>query len=217
MCVIALSGSLKRVLPLTQDNADIDSAPSQDALASVSKMLAQELRDIDTSAPHAHLPHAYAPRWSPALVEEHERIASGAQRVQGIDMSRYEAVDAPEEGSEDVVQYRNALQKAYAQSSYLTWREMNLGMLEKYGKNSWLISNSQLEHILKQLEVELAETKKTLVEEEGIRKTQQEAVAGEMLGLEESWKKGIGKIIETELAVEDLRQQILERRRAGAT
>jgi pre-mRNA-splicing factor SPF27 len=180
-------------------------------------LLAQELKTVDTSAPHEHLPHAYAPRWPSALVKEHSRIESGVDREQGVDMSRYEAIEVPEEDSGDSAEYRDALKKAYAQSSYLSWREMNLGMLEKYGKNSWLISNSQLEHILKQLEIELAESKRALAEEESLRKTQQEAVAGEMLGLDEGWKKGIGKIIETELAVEDLRQQILERRRATAS
>lgn len=131
-------------------------------------------------------------------------------------MTRYEAVDMPDE-SQDGAQYRDTLAKAYSQSSYLSWREMNLGMLEKYGKNSWLISNSQLEHILKQLEVELADTKKQLEEEEAVRRTQQEAVAGEMVGLQDGWKKGIGKLLETELAVEGLRQQILERRRAATS
>jgi len=42
-------------------------------------------------------------------------------------------------------------------------------------------------------------------------------VAEELRGLEEAWKKGVGRVLETEIATENLRQKILalERQRAG--
>jgi pre-mRNA-splicing factor SPF27 len=34
--------------------------------------------------------------------------------------------------------------------------------------------------------------------------------------LEETWSAGVGKVLQTQVAAEALKQQILERRRAGA-
>jgi len=95
-------------------------------------------------------------------------------------------------------------------------RQITLALLEKYGKNSWLIGNSQLEDILRGLEKELAETK---AEIDGVvieRKNAQEAVGGEVKGLEEAWRRGVGRVLETEVAAEGVRREILERRREGA-
>lgn len=90
-------------------------------------------------------------------------------------------------------------------------------MLEKFGKNAWLVGNSQLEDILKEIEAELAETRKQHEEVETLRRTQQESVLGEIKTLEDTWQKGVGRVLETEVAAEGLKQQqILERRRAGA-
>ena len=78
------------------------------------------------------------------------------------------------------------------------------------------MGNSQLEDILKEIEAELAETRKQHEEVETLRRTQQESVLGEIKTLEDTWQKGVGRVLETEVAAEGLKQQILERRRAGA-
>lgn len=91
-----------------------------------------------------------------------------------------------------------------------------LGLLEKFGKNAWLIGNAQLEDILKGIETELIDVRRQAEEVESLRRQQQESVAGEMGMLEETWKKGVGRVLETEVAAEGLKQQILEKRRAGA-
>jgi pre-mRNA-splicing factor SPF27 len=85
----------------------------------------------------------------------------------------------------------------------------NLELLDKWGKNAWLVGNHGLEGELKAVERELAETKRQIDVLTIARRGQQEAVAGEMKGLEEGWKKGVGRVLETEVAVEGLRQQIL--------
>jgi pre-mRNA-splicing factor SPF27 len=112
--------------------------------------------------------------------------------------------------------WREALQKAYTSQSYLVGRTTNLALLEKYGKNAWLIGNAQLEDVLRGLEMELGERK---AEVDGVvieRKNAQEAVGGEVKGLEEAWKRGVGRVLETEVAAEGVRREILERRREGA-
>jgi pre-mRNA-splicing factor SPF27 len=66
------------------------------------------------------------------------------------------------------------------------------------------------------LERELAERKVEIDEVVIERKNVQEAVGGEVRGLEETWKRGVGRVLETEVAVEGVRREILERRREGA-
>lgn len=130
-------------------------------------------------------------------------------------MSRYEVPSAPE--SNDVAEWRAALRQAYASSEYLSSRLTNLGLLETYGKNAWLIGNSQLEDILKVLEQEVSKAKTEVEEVEAARRRAQEGVKGEMEGLEQAWRTGVGRMIEVEVASEGLRREILERRRAAAS
>lgn len=90
----------------------------------------------------------------------------------GIDLARYEAsaLEAPERTSphsderdpELLVQWRQTLQRAYGLNTYLGGRLTNLSLLETYGKNAWLIGNSQLEDILKSLEADLAAAKRRM-------------------------------------------------------
>lgn len=47
------------------------------------------------------------------------------------------------------------------------------------------------------------------------RRRVQDEVGGELKGLEETWKRGVGRVLETEIATEGLRQQVLERQRGG--
>ena len=95
-------------------------------------------------------------------------------------------------------------------------RLTELGLLERFGKNAWLIGNSELEGILGGLERELADVRVQQEVVENERRMQQESVKGEIKMLEESWKTGVGRLLEVEVAAEGLKRQILERRRAGA-
>lgn len=150
------------------------------------------------------------------MAQELERKATGTA-LTGIDLSRYEAPEAPVRTSDtdapDLDAWRNTLKKAYASSSHLSKRHENLALLEEYGKNAWLIGNSQLEGILGGLEKELAETKEAAEEVNKQRKIAQEASAGELVSLEETWKRGVGAVLDVEVASEGLRVQILELRR----
>jgi pre-mRNA-splicing factor SPF27 len=78
------------------------------------------------------------------------------------------------------------------------------------------VGNSQLEDILKGIEAELADVRKQQEDIEILRRSQQDSASGEIKTLEETWKKGVGRVLETEVAAEGLKLQILEQRRAGA-
>ena len=48
------------------------------------------------------------------------------------------------------------------------------------------------------------------------RQRRQEDVRGEMEMLDETWRKGVGRLLETEVAVEELKREIREELRKGA-
>jgi len=132
--------------------------------------------------------------------------------VGGIDLTRYEAPEKPADDSE-IETWQKSLRQAYMSSSYLSGRLTNLSLLEEFGKNAWLISNSQLEDILRDLEKELSEQKEAAENINKSRKAAQEESRAELVGLEEAWKQGVGKTIEVQLATDGVRREILQRRR----
>lgn len=159
------------------------------------------------------------------IIQELDRVATKG-KLEGIDVSRYEAsaLEAPsntsphsdERNPQLLEQWRTTLQRAYGLKTYLDGRYTNLSLLETYGKNAWLISNAGLEEELKALQKEVEEMKNQseIVEEQ--RRARQANVKAEMEGLEDSWKKGVRGIVEVELASEQVRAEILTKRRAGA-
>jgi pre-mRNA-splicing factor SPF27 len=199
----------------------IDTEPTPSERASALALIASELGTQPTDD-HPSLPPLPPQHFSPLLESELLRI-SNKEPLKAIDLTRYEAVEPPstspdsdERSPSTLLAWREALQKAYTSQSYLVGRTTNLALLEKYGKNAWLMGNAQLEDLLRSLERELAERK---TEIDGVvleRKGAQEAVGGEVKGLEETWKRGVGRVLETEVAAEGVRKEILERRREGA-
>lgn len=149
------------------------------------------------------------------MITELDRVASKTP-LTTLSMSRYEAQETPDEhcGPERLLE---VLSNAYVSDAYLSIRRSNLELLDRYGKNAWLIGNYQLEDELRQLERELAETKREMDVVNLERQRRQEEVKGEMQMLEQTWRTGVGRVLETELAVEELREQIRQemRRKAG--
>ncbi|KAJ4332433.1 hypothetical protein N0V95_009663 [Ascochyta clinopodiicola] len=220
-------------MPLINEYYDslpyVDTQVDEAGLAAARAAIDADIRSagVDTSDLHpALIPAAkYTPRFSDFVEREHARLdGNPASKLSGIDLKRYEDLDAPENttptSDEDrpelLEKWNRALKQAYTSSEYVQGRLTQLGLLEKFGKNAWLVGNSQLEDILKGIETELADVRKQHEEVETLRRSQQESVHGEIKTLEETWKKGVGRVLETEVAAEGLKQQILERRRAGA-
>lgn len=183
-------------------------------------MIAAELPPDYQNALHPSIPPLPETKFSPLIQQELDRKAANLPLTGGVDLSRYEAPEPPStaptsdnEKAEISRDWQDTLRKAYASSSYLSTRIANLTLLEEYGKNAWLIGNSQLEEILKNLERELVEIRETTEEVNKARKSGQENVRGEIEGLEQTWRRGVGRILEVEVAAEGLRREILERRR----
>ena len=206
-------------MPLIQSTADalpyIDPPLSAEAVSAANALIQSELQSENQSALHPAIPAQKGSNFSELIENEHARLAAGQSKEDGVDLSRYEALDAPENG--DLAAWKTTLQQAYASTEYLHGREINLGLLETYGKNAWLIGNSQLEDILNLLEKEVEALRLEQEALEQARKAAQENVAGEMQSLEEGWRKGVGRMIEAQAAAEGLRREILQRRRMAAS
>ncbi|KAK1971694.1 breast carcinoma amplified sequence 2 [Colletotrichum sublineola] len=172
--------------------------------------------ELATSSPPP-APTYKEPSFSPLIELELERVAS-KQPLKAINLERYQTQEPFSDSgkpstAEDRERLADALRKAYISFTYLDIRAQNLRLLDKWGKNAWLIGNWGLENELKALERDLAETKRLIDVLTVARRRQQEEVAAEMKGLEETWKKGVGRTLETEIAIEQLRREVLEEMR----
>lgn len=207
-------------MPLIQSQTDhlpyIDQAPSTEALAAANALIQAELAPESTTDIHSSIPTFREPQFSSLVDTEHAMLAEGKPRETGVDLSRYEALDAPEAGS-DIAIWRATLQKAHASAEYLRGRETNLALLETYGKNAWLVGNNQLEGLLKGLEAEIEAARIELENIERERRDRQLGVQGEVESLERGWREGVGRLIEVLAAAEGLKGEILELKRKGAS
>ena len=159
---------------------------------------------------HPLVPALPEPKFSELVQQELARVESGSARQGGIDLSRYEDLDEPS-ATDDAATWRRTLRTAYISSTYLSGRHVNLALLEELGKNAWLVGNSQLDQILKALDQELAISKEEVDSVNRERKSAQETSKGELVALEETWKKGIGRLIEVQLATDQLRNELRNR------
>ncbi|KAK3678951.1 hypothetical protein LTR78_001404 [Recurvomyces mirabilis] len=193
----------------------VDAQHSTEAMSAAQALIEAEMDN--TSTLHPSIPAMRESKASDLTKHEVARIGSGVAKDEntGIDMARYDAPEAPPSGS-DKEAWNTALRQAYTSAEYLRGREINLSLLETYGKNAWLVCNSQLEDELRSLERDLEGRKLEVEEVEQARRAVQANAAGEVQSLEESWRKGVGRMIEVQAAAEGLRQEVLQRQRKGA-
>ncbi|KAI1336790.1 Pre-mRNA-splicing factor SPF27 [Xylariaceae sp. FL0016] len=193
----------------------IDTEPTPSERAAAQSLIDAELSS-STTQPQSTLPALPSPNFSPIIQSELSRIAA-KEPLSAIDLSRYEALDP----AEDLPSPENAnlttlaplLARAHTTLTHLSHRSAHLSLLEAYGKNAWLVSNWQLEGLLAELERDLAATKAEIDIVTIQRRRIQDDIGGELKGLDETWRRGVGRVLETEVAAEALRQQVLERQR----
>lgn len=194
--------------------SDIDPPISEIDREKAQKLIDQELSRVLKSTPHSALSNEYESKIPSWVQSAAERQNAKLPREDGIDLSRY---NPPEElpANSDVADWRKALRSAYVSHSYLSGQQVNLSLLDEWGKNAWLIGNSQLQYILKEVEIELERLKKESDDTNRARKAAQEGSKAELLNLEETWKQGVGRMIEVQIAAEELRRTIKERQNHG--
>ncbi|CAK7220456.1 hypothetical protein SCUCBS95973_004162 [Sporothrix curviconia] len=197
----------------------VDPEPTPAQREAAEALIAAERATVPDDPHHALLRPLYEPNLTLAMKEAVQRHADTKAKgvkpepLRAIDMSRYEMdEDTPEDNDATVV----AVTKAYTSQTYLRGRRAHLALLDRFGKNAWLVSNWQAEADLKSLEADLAETRKAVDLVTVQRQRAQNEAAGELQSLEETWRTGVGRVLETEAAAEELRLQILDTRRQRA-
>ncbi|EFW99240.1 bcas2 family protein [Grosmannia clavigera kw1407] len=197
----------------------IDPEPSAEQRAAAEALIAEERALVPDDPHHALLRPPYEPRFTEAMRAEIDRVAANQKLdkkdqkpLSAIDLSRYEAQEElPANGS--AASLRSVLANAYTSQAYLRSRRAHLALLDSYGKNAWLVGNWQVETELRGVEAELAQTRRHIDITTLRRQRAQNEAAPELQSLEETWRTGIGRVLETEAAAEDLRQQCLDARR----
>ncbi|KAK2861466.1 hypothetical protein FQN49_004171 [Arthroderma sp. PD_2] len=201
----------------------IDEDVTPQARAELSRLIDAELPADYQSTLHPSMPELPPSRLSPLVEQELERKARNEPISGGIDLSRYEAPEIPSSSTDPnadpstvLDDWRESLRRAYAAHLHLSTRKENLALLEAHGKNAWLIGNSQLEDILRRAEKELHETTEATETVNRERKLKQESVRGELMALDDTWRRGVSGTLDVEIAAENLRRDILEMRRQQA-
>ncbi|KAK4138092.1 hypothetical protein BT67DRAFT_131190 [Trichocladium antarcticum] len=197
----------------------IDPDPTPTERAAAEALIAAERLLVPDDPHHALLPPAptasasASPSASPLLLQaELARLArSPTSKLSALDLTRYEAPDPPSTTSLPLLQ--QSLAAAYTSQAYIAARRTHLALLDSYGKNAWLVGNQQLEGELRAVEGELAAARRAIDATTLQRKQAQDAAEPELVALEETWKRGVGRVLETEAAAEGLRREILEGRR----
>lgn len=164
---------------------------------------------------HALLPPAITPQFTSFVNAELARISSSTTQppepTRAIDLTRYQAPDQPPSSSTSDLEA--GLSQAYTAMSYLSARRQHLALLDSYGKNAWLTGNWQLEAELKAVERELAATRREIDVLTVRRQRVQGDVAAELRGLDDGWRRGVGRVLEAEVAAEGVRRNVVEEQR----
>ena len=137
----------------------------------------------------------------------------------GVDLSRYSVGDSPPLATSGTNDDNNSGTEAAAlltAAHHLSTRSTNLNLLNRFGKNAWLVHNAQLEAELRACETELAALKAQCDAVNKERKAAQESARPEMLRLQARWGDAVGTVLQTEVAAEHIRLQILSLRRQQA-
>ena len=188
----------------------LDAAPTPQERIAAEDMISAHLPLTHHKALHPSLRPLPEPNWPSFLSIEIFRKAADpvSKMANGIDMSRYEPPSTPPSlSSTSGEDYKKILQQAYASHTYLHLRAQNLSLLEENGKNAWLIANSRLENELAMLEREAAEVNGETEEVNRSRKQMQEDNRGELEGLATTWREGVGRAVEVQVALTDLGSQ----------
>lgn len=217
--------------------ADVDPEPTPAERAAAEALIAMERSTIPDDSHHALLAPPINSQFSSLIQSELDRLASVTtdsssssnnnnnnnnssrhpQPLQAIDLTRYEAPDLPHGGAAPTRdQLEPALAQAYTAMTYLSARRQHLALLDSHGKNAWLVGNWQLEAELRAVERDLADARREVDLLTLRRQRAQADVAAELRGLDDGWRRGVGRVLEAEVAAEGLRRDVREAERARA-
>ncbi|KAL1867701.1 hypothetical protein Daus18300_006257 [Diaporthe australafricana] len=198
----------------------VDQEPTQTEREAAEALIAAERTSVPDDPHHALLPPPLEPNFTPLFQAELDRIANSPDPTKpvpldAIDLARYELPDLPDDPA-DREGLEAALRQAYAATTYLSARRQHLALLDSHGKNAWLVGNWQLEGELRALEREVAAARRAVDLVTIRRQRLQRDVGGEIAGLDDAWRNGVGRVLEAEIAAEGLRREVDAVRRQRA-
>lgn len=206
------------MITTTPSQPYIDPPPTESELSAAQALITHDLPTNHTQTLHPSLaPLSVFPTSSSILSTEISRPAINApppRITTAIDLTRYEALDELDPGSDGAAVYRDALRGGFANTTYLGLRAGELGLLEEYGRNAWLVGNAVVEDLVRRVEGEVQGLRERVEEVNRERKTVQEMQRGEVEALEETWRNGVSRIIETQVATAKLRDELHRARTA---
>jgi len=169
-----------------------DALPYIDAKATLEIEALIQLNVDKTSDPHPRLPPLPEPHFSPAMMEEFERVKDG-KKLDAIDLSRY----TPSSEREWCITHE-----------IMHSRFLSLELLEKHGQAAWLRYISGLEAQLLPLEQEIQRISQETNQVNVDRKRSQLEAKERLDRLEGEWRALIGKTLQVEAANEMLKRNV---------
>lgn len=94
-------------------------------------------------------------------------------------------------------------------------RLQSLELLEKFGKERWLVGNWEIENVLGGLEREVEVCRGEVGGVNRERKGRQEGGRGEVEGLEEGWRGGVEGVVRVGVEVAKVEEEVREKLREG--
>ncbi|KAK9761066.1 hypothetical protein K7432_014334 [Basidiobolus ranarum] len=143
----------------------------------------------------------------PLLNFELKRVSKG-KASQPIDSARYQLEDPSEEESNNFEAWEKAAHNSQAQLEHQNLRLCNLELLQKFGGNAWRVHNFQLEYMIKQVEGEIAEKKKEIIDLNKERKFEQNDAGEALQRLETKWTELLGQTLQIEMACSTLESEL---------
>lgn len=157
---------------------------------------------------HPSLQQQQEVEWTPSsllIQQEIDRIKRG-EKLQAIDLSRYEDIEMPQTAS--LKDYRCATRRNIVAATAMVSRSDNLALLKSLGSNAWTMHVHQVEYSLKQVESELLALRQD-VDQVNIDRKKSQVAAGERLSeLEERWRSLISGNLELNVACLVLQREL---------
>lgn len=141
------------------------------------------------------------------MKNEMERIAA-RQRMELIDMKRYQLPDPPPGKSGDVGCWTDALNNSAAQLEHQLNRKTNLDLMNEYASDAWICYNENLAKMSKQQQERVEKLKEEIKEINWNRKKIQTSAGDKLATLESRWVDLVAKNFEIERACVQLELEI---------
>eukprot|EP01012_Entosiphon_sulcatum_P018607 TRINITY_DN2335_c0_g1_i1.p1 TRINITY_DN2335_c0_g1~~TRINITY_DN2335_c0_g1_i1.p1 ORF type:complete len:214 (+),score=51.56 TRINITY_DN2335_c0_g1_i1:25-666(+) len=189
-----------------------DEPPSAEMRLYVDRLVEEEMATFQPPDYLARLPMPEL-KLSQLVQGEFDRVARG-ERLQALDMRRYEIPAPSGAAASDVARWREATENCQAQIEHQSLRVANLELLGKFGKEAWLRANKNLDEIQAPLKRRAQQQKRSIDEVNLARKAEQTKQSAQQLRTAESrFREMCTKNLDLQLECRRMEREIKRLRR----